>query len=419
LTDRIRGVVLLGRGMSLTITDASTRGATVIVSLLIARYYGPTEYGYYAVASALAGLALIPTGLGFEQELTRRASIDRARLGQAMRLVLVAILIGAAIGTSALAGVLAIGPYSGQIVLYTGLLWIVLLFARLQLPFRHYALVLGRPEQSALVQGVGAAVIIAATVVLILAQRALWEIIVASLVIQAAIVLVWWNIVPKPHLHGEWRAPDLRRFLQASLPFGISNVIWSIYFNIDSVILALLRDAETVGIYGAAFRIVAVTFTLAYAVTSVFTPLLFSAFDRTAPEFLHHVKRMLVFLLLLGAGVGGSLFLFAGPIVELILGSAYSDAVLVMRVLSVAAMIRCVNYGLSEVLTTSRRQRMRLRLEGAMLAANVAANIALVPSLGALGAALAFVIGEVLLLGGVLWVLGRQGIIAAPARAGG
>ena len=413
MTDRIGSVVLLGRGLALTVTDAATRGATVIVSLLIARYFGPTEYGFYAVASALAGLALIPTILGFEQELTRRASRDRAQLGQAMRLTLVAALVGAAISTIGLVGVRAIGSYPGQVALYAGLLWFALLFARLQLPFRHYSLVLGRPEQSALVQGLGTAAIVAATVSLILADRPLWLIILASVFIQAAVVIVWWRIVPKAHWHGDWNVTDLREFMRSSLPFGISNVLWAIYFNIDSIILSLLRDAASVGVYGAAFRIVAVSYTFAYAMTNVFTPLLFSSFDSRPSDFVHHASRMMAFLVVLGAVVCSGLFLLAGPIIKIILGPAYVDAVLILQVLSVATFVRFVNYGLSEILTTSRRQGTRLRLEGALLVANIVANFVLVPRFGAFGAALACIVSEIALLAGTLWAFGRHGMLGA------
>jgi O-antigen/teichoic acid export membrane protein len=144
--------------------------------------------------------------------------------------------------------------------------------------------------------------------------------------------------------------------------------------------------------------------------TNVFTPLLFGAFERDRAEYAHQARRMVWFLVLLGTVVCGALFALARPIVEIILGSEFLEAIVVIRILSVATFIRFLNYGFTEILTTSRRQGRRLRLEALLLVVNVLANLALVPALGASGAAYACIVGEVALLIGVLWTLGRQGL---------
>lgn len=352
----------------------------------------------YSVAMALAGLALIPTILGFEQELTRRGSLDPQMLGQAMRLTFAAILLGLVLGTLGLGAFLGLGLYPAQVVAYSALTWVAMVFARLQLPFRHHALVRGRPELSAVIQAIGTTAIVGATAALIIAKQPLWIVVSASILIQAVVVAAWFGVTPRADLAGRWSRGEFGAFVQSALPFGISNVLWTLYFNIDSIILSLLKDTATVGIYGAAFRIVAVSYTFAYAMTNVFTPLLFSAFERDPYEYAHQARRMMTFLLVLAVLVCGSLFVLAGPIVRNVLGPEYGPAMMVIQVLCVATFVRFVNYGLTEILTTSRRQWLRLRLEGMLLIANIVATLLLVPHFGALGAALACVAGEVLLL---------------------
>jgi O-antigen/teichoic acid export membrane protein len=387
--------------MLLTVTDVATRGATVIVALLVARFFGPEEYGLYTVASALAGMALIPTILGFEQELTRRASVDRDRIGQAMLLCFAAIAVGAFVGSIALAGFLSLGTYPQQVLLYTGLIWLSVLLARLHLPFRHYSLALGRPELCATVQGIGTVAIITVTVLMILSGRSLPAIIAASVIVNGVVLARWWWIVPPQHRRGPVSAAALWQFASLSFPYGVSNVIWVLYFNIDSIILSLLRTEAEVGVYGAAFRIAAAAYTFAYAMTNTFTPLLFANHKNNKDDFGHNARRLLVTLALLGSLVCGGLFVVAQPLVELVLGTEYVASILVLQVLCAAMLVRFVNFGLCEILTTSNRQKLRLVLESSMLLANIVANLQLVPRFGAVGAAVACVVGELVLLAGV------------------
>jgi O-antigen/teichoic acid export membrane protein len=417
MSETLRSKALVIRGASLTVADAAVRGATVVVALLIARFFGPAEYGAYAIATSLAGLALIPTILGFEQELTRRGSLDRSGLGAAMSLTRRAILAGAVVGCVLLAVFVSVAGYSAQVALYTGLLWVSALLARLHLPFRHYSLVIGRPELCAMVQTAGTAAIVGVTVVALVLGWSLALIIVLGIAVNALLLATWWRLVPTAQRSGPGEPGQLPLFIRASLPFGISNVIWAVYFNIDSVILSLLRSDADVGIYGAAFRMVAVSYTFAYAMTNVFTPLLFSTFEARPAQYRHYGTRMLLFLAAMGVAVSGGLFAFAAPIVNIVLGAEYGGAIAVMQVLAVATFVRFINYGLSELLTTSRRQNVRLKLEGLLLVVNVAANVLLIPELGPLGAATACVIGEIVLLAASAAVFARQGLFhhARPA----
>ena len=68
--------IIFKGALPLSIADFASKGASVLVTLLIARYYGPKIYGQYAIAAAICGLFLMITGIGFEQELTRRGGLN-------------------------------------------------------------------------------------------------------------------------------------------------------------------------------------------------------------------------------------------------------------------------------------------------------------------------------------------------------
>ena len=109
---------------------------------------------------------------------------------------------------------------------------------------------------------------------------------------------------------------------------------------------------------------------------------------------------------MLAAGVltAVALFLMMPVMMSVVFGSAYAAGIPIAQLLSVAVLFRMVNFGLSEILTTSDRQKIRILLEGGMLAVNVMLNCTLIPRYGAMGAAAATVIAEVFLfLGAVIY----------------
>lgn len=398
---RIRGFHfhMIRRGMFLSVTDAATRGATVFAALLIARFFGPAEYGQYSAASAVCGLAVLITSVGFEEEFTRRASLDAGLLWRGLRLNLQSILITGLLMFLGLAIVSATGVYAPQTTTYIYLLGVTLFLGRLQMPFRHYMLVLGKPELSAFIQASGTALIVLATATLIFLKQSVAAIVVAGIAINALILVAWWRLLPAVPVSADKSTGTLRDFVWRALPFGLSSIAWAAYFNIGSIMLSVTRSDAEVGIYGATFRIIGLSYTIAFAMTNAYTPPLFASFRSGTGEYGHLARRLLGLLLVLGLAVDGGLLLFARPIIQLVLGSAYvASGVPVAQCLAVAAMVRFLNFGFSEILTTAQLQPWRIGSEVALLATNIAVTWLLIPRFGALGAAAGVLVAELVLM---------------------
>jgi PST family polysaccharide transporter len=196
----------------------------------------------------------------------------------------------------------------------------------------------------------------------------------------------------------------LAHFVRLSLPYGVSGFIWAIYFNFDALMLSLIRTESEVGLYAGVFRIVAISYIVGYALANTFTPLLFNAFHNNRSSYVHHARLLGASVSVLAVGVASVLFIFAEQLIDLLLGPAYLEAADVMRVLSAAAFFRIVNAGLCELLTTSNQQRKRVNWEFALLLANIVLNAILIPRWGGIGAAIATLSAEAVLLAGIAWV---------------
>lgn len=381
----------------LSIADVAAKGSTGILALLVARYLGPALYGAYATAASLTELFLLVTGLGFEEELTRRGGRDRGSIPSALRLAFRAIGAAAAVAAAALALFLLVAPYPGRVVRLIVLMALASIVVRFHLPFRFIGLLLGDSRRTAVMQGISTAGLILLTVAILAAHGSVELIVLAQLAVGIVVLLLWLRWLP-----GELRAhpPEagaLRRFVRDAVPFAFSNLLWVAYFNFDTVLLSLLRSEREVGLYAGVYRIVGISYVLGNALANSFLPQLFEAHAQRPERYGPLARRLLLSMAGLGLPLGAALYLGAGFIVPLLIGGAFADGILVARVLALAVFFRLLNFGFAGILMSSERQRTRVALEAGMLALNVGLNLALIPRWGALGAAAATVAAELAL----------------------
>jgi O-antigen/teichoic acid export membrane protein len=389
--------------LALSVADAASKGATGLLAIVLARFLGPAVYGKYATASAVAGLFMLLTGLGFEQEFLRRAGRDRALLSRALSLTFWCVAVTGAVALAGMAGFMAAKLYPADVSILVVLMGVAAVIGRFHFPFRFLCLVLSKSEVTAGIQTVATIVILALTCGLLYTGSGLAPIVVVQVLVNGATLAAWmfWlksraGIQPE---RGVTRT-EVGKFFRDAVPYALSSLLWVAYFNLDSFILSLLKPSSEVGIYAGVYRIVGINYVVGYAVANTFTPRLFERHGKDAAGFAHAAGRLLIAMTGIGLLSGVALFLLSGPLVRILIGPAYESGILIARILSLSVFFRMLNFGLCEILTAGDRQSRRVALEVAMLALNVAVNIAMIPSLGGRGAAIATVAAEAFLFVG-------------------
>jgi O-antigen/teichoic acid export membrane protein len=389
----------------LMVADLASKSASPLLAIIMARYFDPATYGEYATAVAVVGLFMTITSVGFEQELTRRGGRDSSMIAPTFRLVMVGIMLSCASAALVLAAFLLLSPYSDQVRHLIIVLGLAAIAMRHVLPFRYLCLLLGNLRLVAVIQSLAALGLIVLTVLIIAGGGSVVLIAYGQLVAAAVLLLVWLRWMP----HRAERAPDtlasrMLHLVRDTMSFTISNALWVAYYNFDTFLLSLMREGGEVGTYALVYRIVAINYVIGYALANSFTPTLFDRFAHDRAEYARAARRLSAIMLAAGVLTAVALFLMMPVMMSVVFGSAYAAGIPIAQLLSVAVLFRMVNFGLSEILTTSDRQKIRILLEGGMLAVNVMLNCALIPRYGAMGAAAATVIAEVFLfLGAVIY----------------
>jgi O-antigen/teichoic acid export membrane protein len=212
-----------------------------------------------------------------------------------------------------------------------------------------------------------------------------------------------------------WRfeLPLLREWFWKGLPFALTFVLTILYFRIDQPIVYALRPHVEAGWYGAAYKPFEALLFIPMTFLSVVFPVL-SVYQRARPtELLDAVNRFFKALLLIGWPLSVGIFVLAQPLNRALFGQGYDPSEPALRILSLSLGIAFVNNAFIGALSASDRQASFTWAAGWSLVANVAMNLALIPTFGYLGASWATVMTEIV-LGVVAWTLTARHIGRVP-----
>lgn len=186
------------------------------------------------------------------------------------------------------------------------------------------------------------------------------------------------------------RPADRSRFgVRRVLPVGLAAVAGVVYYRIDVWLLALMSDAAEVARYSVSYRLVDFLVLPAGALAVVMVGSTARQDDRAAVAKADRMARLLCFGVLPAVVV---LAAIPEPLLRLAFGSDYGSGANVLRILAFAVPPSAA--ALAWAPLVALRHKGLLPITVGCLAANVALNLVLIPDIGAAGAAVATVLGQ-------------------------
>jgi O-antigen/teichoic acid export membrane protein len=406
--------------------DVGSKLISIAFFVVLARQLGESAFGVFVFGLTLAAMLTVLAGFGQDQVLTREVARDRSRLDEyfantaVLKLALALPVLVAAALVMAAAGVDA------------ETLWVVLLLGIAlvaeQLASTCFA-VYQAFEQLVYVPVVIITQRLITALAGIAAVLAGASVVAVSVVYLggavAAMVLAYVLLVRRVARPGLLvRTGSWRRLLIAAAPVGVASVLSLLMFRVDTAILAFLESDAVVGAYGAAFRLFEATLFLSWAVTTAVFPVLarLSITSRPSVGEVFDGSLKLVVALTLPLGVG--MAILSEPIVHLVFGQAFDEAVVPLQLLSPAIVAYSIAFVSGGMLVAQNRQRATAIVYGAMTAFNIAASLILIPARSLDGAALAALFTQIFLASALLAIaratagsIGWTRIFAGPLAA--
>ncbi|MCW2963785.1 MAG: polysaccharide biosynthesis protein [Actinomycetia bacterium] len=350
----------------------------------VTRALGPGRFGDLVAATAFLGIPILIGDLGLSWGVLREISQYPERTGRVMGASVLVRTVGAAVIVSTAAGIAFLLPFNGHVRYAVAVgaigaffnLADLSLMPALQAQLRMYRIVLvtvvSRLVTLALVFGFVAAGLGFHAIV--------WAYALGNIANFSLDLLVVRRLVG---LRLVFDLPYCWKVLRGSLLLGAAYVIGTGYWYVDRVLLSLLAPSHDVGLYGAAFKFIELSFIPITAISiSIFPSLARSMEQRDLERTPHLLQRSLDIMVAMSVPLCVFALVDSRGLVTIVGGSAFSAAAPALQILGPLLVVVFVASVFERGLIAGHRERLLLLLNSAGLALNVVLNVLFIPRFG-------------------------------------
>jgi O-antigen/teichoic acid export membrane protein len=177
--------------------------------------------------------------------------------------------------------------------------------------------------------------------------------------------------------------------LRESVPVAVGGIAVVFYVRLDNLLIGLFLNEGSVGVYSAAYRLTE-PFMLIFSSLSLSVYASLSRYGKRDPSQTagRNMARILTTVVVLSSASALVLALFAGRILTL-LSPQYGGAVMALRILSLAIVFKAVNAQLTAMINSRGKFSVITRIAIVNLAVNITLNLLMIPEYGIIGSAIA------------------------------
>lgn len=190
-----------------------------------------------------------------------------------------------------------------------------------------------------------------------------------------------------------WKWNFTRLILLKSTPFALLALLMGIYYRIDGVMLERMRGATEAGIYAASFRLLDALNMFGYLFATLLLPMFAGMIRRK--ENLHELVKFSAELMLVMSVIAGvNCYFFQTEIMQLLYQDSTSYWANIFGWLMLNFIPMSSIYIFGTLLTANGSMRVLNWIAAAGVVINVGLNLFLIPAYGALGAAIATLVTQ-------------------------
>lgn len=367
----------------------------LIIGVWLARYLGPEDYGKWSFAAAFAALFAPIASLGLDSVVVRDLVQNPERRGVVLGSAFALKLVGSVVGC-VLCLVFAFTSYhSDPVVVY------VITLSAIGLIFQSFGVIDFHFQSKVMSKWVVVATNLAFTIsalakiyfflthgdLIDLAWVGLFEI-----GLTAAFLMIAYRL--DAGKFSEWRVSgaEIYRLLVDGFPLLFAGLAVAMYMRIDVVMLQHMKGAGEVGVYAAAVKVSEVLYFLPGIMVSSIAPALINAYKTDLASYTFNVRRLYFVSTWISIVVAIPVCAMSDLIVRLLFSSTFSDAAGVLSIHTWASVAVYLGVASSQCLVIEGLQKISFYRTLMGCALNIVLNIALIPTWGATGAALATVV---------------------------
>lgn len=305
---------------------------------IVTRAFGPTLYGILATFSAYAAYVTVIVQYGFDFTGVRaiaRTRTDNVTLSKTVSTIFCAQVLLGAVALAVFFVALPIIVPHGAEYKSVGLIVLVQIFATAATP-QWVFIGLEEMRSLAIVQSVFRTLAAPAVIYSIRAPDDLFLYVNINCITAVAILI--FSLFALGRRHIRWQIPsfaDLFSVIQDGAYFFISKASISLYTTTTTLLVAIVLGPAAAGTFALADRIRVVAASIIGPLNMAIYPFLFRVVGRQETDAEAWTQRVFFLgILALSALISIGLFVFAPPIVRLLAGDAFRDAISLLRIIA-------------------------------------------------------------------------------------
>lgn len=201
--------------------------------------------------------------------------------------------------------------------------------------------------------------------------------------------------------------------LTQTWPFGLATIFHLVYFQSDIILLKYINGDEAAGVYNVAFTVMAAVYLFPSVIYQKFLlPKMHRWANHDRKRFYQVYRQGNIAMLVLGVVAMLAIWGTAFWAIPLLFGAEYRQSFVVINILAVCAPVVFVASSVGATLVTQEHMVRKVKYMGIVAVLNVVLNFTLIPGFGAVGAAVATVISNLVLL--VIYYVAAQCLVFAP-----
>ncbi len=368
----------------------------LIISVAIGRALGSDGLGRYSLVMAWTFALGIFAEFGMNTLITRDVALKRERADQYLWSSSVAKIAISLVLIASLAAFAQSLSHENETVLALRLGAVLILLNALYGSFTAIFRAFERMAPILVLNGGGLVIQLAGVIALIVSHQGVIALIALAAIVQGlqlAAAFVFYRVA---FPHGGKNQIDrmlIAQMLRAAAPFAIAGIVGAIELRANYVLLGMLQDERSVGLYSAASRFTEATKSLPNA----FFAAVFPAFAAMGADAENHFRRARRAIFLFATCVALALSVLAQPILVLTFGLAFENAQTALVVLAWSLVPSLVNGLILLFLYARGNESFANKALTLSLLFQLAVTIPLIRLFGALGAAFGALVGDIAL----------------------
>ena len=368
----------------------------IVISMLSARYLGPSNYGLINYAASITAFVLPIVQLGFRSTLVQEIIEHPEKEGETIGTSIffnIASAIACAIGIIAFAYMA--NPSEPATWIVCSLYSISLLSQALEM-IQYWFQAKLLSQYTSLVSLAAYVIVSVYKIYLLVTQKSIYWFAISQAIDYAIIAIVliafYYRLSPQKLTVSFKR---FREMFAKSKYFIVSSMMVTVFAQTDKIMLKMMLSDEAVGVYSAAVACAGMTSFVFSAIIDSFRPAIFESKKISRAAYEKNIiicYSIIIFLSLVQSVV---FTVLSGIIVDILYGSAYTASAGVLSLLVWYTTFSYVGPIRNIWILAENKQRYLwiINLSGAV--ANVVLNFCLIPVMGAMGAALASLITQI------------------------